>query len=137
MALPSVALMSVWMNLGFGIIIFLAGLQGIPDTVYEAARIDGTSAWRTFWKITLPLLNSTVVFLAVMGVMRSLKMFGEVFVMTGDGGPLNSTRSIVFTIVETSFKSHHMGYGAAMTVVLFFIIIAITLFQMKVLTKKY
>ncbi len=137
MALPSVALMSVWMRLGFNVIVFLAGLQGIPDTVYEAARIDGTSRWRTFWRITVPLLNPTIVFLAVMGVMRSLKIFGQVFVMTDGGGPLNSTRSIVYHIVETSFLSHKMGYGAAMTVVLFFIIVAITLFQMKVLTKKF
>ncbi|MFC1745519.1 carbohydrate ABC transporter permease [Candidatus Riflebacteria bacterium] len=137
MALPSVAIMSVWMKMGFDIIIFLAGLQGIPDTVYEAARIDGTSRFRTFYKITLPLLNPTIVFLAVMSAMRSLKMFGEVFVMTENGGPLNSTRSIVFTIQETSFQSHQMGYGAAMTVVLFLIIVVITFIQMKVLTKKF
>lgn len=137
MALPSVAFMGVWMRLGFNVIIFLAGLQSIPDTVYEAAKIDGTSRWRTFRRITVPLLNPTIVFLAVMGVMRSLKIFGQIFVMTENGGPLNSTRSIVYHIVETSFQSHEMGYGAAMTIVLFFIIVGITLFQMKVLTKKF
>ena len=137
MALPSIAMMSVWRGIGFNVVIFLAGLQGIPSTVYEAARIDCANRWRTFYKITLPLLNPTIVFLSVMGVMRSLKIFGEIFVMAETGGPLNSTRSIVFHIVETSFRKYQMGYGAAMTVVLFLIIIGITIFQMKVLTKKY
>lgn len=137
MALPCVAAMIIWKSLGFNIVIFLAGLQGIPDYVYEAARIDKTGTWRTFWKITLPLMNPTVVFLSVMGVMGSLKMFGEVFVMTENGGPLNSTSSMVSQIVATAFQSNQMGYGSAMTVVLFLIIISITLFQMKVLSRKF
>jgi multiple sugar transport system permease protein len=136
-ALPSIALMSVWKGLGFNVVVFLAGLQGIPAYVYEAARVDGTSRWRTFTRITLPLLNPTVVFLSVMGVMHSLKIFGEVFVMSEDGGPLNSTSSIVFQVVQTSFESHDMGYGAAMTMILFLMIVAVTVFQMKVLTKKF
>ena len=78
-----------------------------------------------------------MVFLSVMGVMHSLKIFGEVFVMGEDGGPLNSTASIVFQVVETSFQSNDMGYGAAMTMILFLMIVAITVFQMKVLTKKF
>ena len=137
MALPSISLMVVWKHLGFNVVVFLAGLQGIPNYVYEAAKIDGTSPWRTFWRITLPLLNPTVVFLSVMGVMNSLKIFGEIFVMTKDGGPLNSTSSIVSQIVTTSFQSHRMGYGAAMTMILFLMIVTITIFQMKVLTKKF
>lgn len=137
MALPSIAVMSVWKSLGFNVVVFLAGLQGIPDYVYEAARIDGTSRWRTFWKVTLPLLNPTVVFLSVMGVMHSLKIFGEVFVMSEDGGPLNSTASVVYQVVETAFQSHRMGYGSAMTMILFTMIVAVTVFQMKVLTKKF
>ncbi len=136
-ALPSIALMSIWKGLGFNVVVFLAGLQGIPSYVYEAARVDGTSRWRTFTRITLPLLNPTVVFLSVMGVMHSLKIFGEVFVMSEDGGPLNSTSSIVFQVVQTSFESHDMGYGAAMTMILFLMIVAVTVFQMKVLTKKF
>lgn len=136
-ALPSIALMSIWKGLGFNVVVFLAGLQGIPSYVYEAARVDGTSRWRSFTRITLPLLNPTVVFLSVMGVMHSLKIFGEVFVMSEDGGPLNSTSSIVFQVVQTSFESHDMGYGAAMTMILFLMIVAVTVFQMKVLTKKF
>ena len=137
MALPSIALMAVWKNLGFNVIIFLAGLQGIPDYIYEAARVDGTNRKRTFWPITLPLLNPTVVFLSVMGVMNALKIFGEVFVMSDDGGPLNSTKSVVFEVVQTSFQSHRMGYGAAMTMILFVLIITVTLVQMKYMTKEY
>jgi multiple sugar transport system permease protein len=136
MALPSIALMSVWKMLGFNVVIFLAGLQGIPGHVYEAARIDGTSRWRTFWRITLPLLNPTVVFLSVMGVMNALKVFGEIFVMAEDI-PYTTTTSVVYEIVHTSFSSNRMGYGAAMTMVLFGLIIAITIFQMKVLSKKF
>ncbi len=135
MALPSIALMSVWKNLGFNVVIFLAGLQGIPDTVYEAARIDGTPRWRILWRITVPLLGPTIVFLSVMGVMRALKIFGEILVMTEDGGPLGSTASIVSHLVEVSFHEHRMGYGAAMTVVLFLIILTITLLQMKFLQR--
>ena len=137
MALPSIAIMAVWKNLGFNVIIFLAGLQGIPDYIYEAARDDGTSPRRSFWYITLPLLNPTVVFLSVMGVMSALKIFGEVFVMSEDGGPLDSTKSVVSEIVKTSFQSHRMGYGAAMTMVLFVLIITVTLLQMKYMTKEY
>ncbi len=137
LALPSIALMAVWKHLGFNVIIFLAGLQGIPDYIYEAARIDGTDRRRTFWHITLPLLNPTVVFLSVMGVMNSLKIFGEVFVMSDDGGPLNSTKSVVFEVVQTSFQSHRMGYGSAMTMILFLLIITVTLIQMKYMTKEY
>lgn len=136
-SLPSIALMSVWKSLGFNIIIFLAGLQSIPDTVYEAARIDGANKWRTFWKITLPLLNPTVIFLTVMGIMHSLKIFSEIFAMTESGGPLHSTQSVVYRIVETSFKSYQMGYGAAMSTILFLIIITVTIIQMKILTKKF
>jgi multiple sugar transport system permease protein len=135
-ALPSIALMSVWKTLGFNVVIFLASLQGIPDYVYEAARIDGTSRWRTFWRLTLPLLNPTVVFLSVMGVMNALKVFGEIFVMAEDI-PYDSTTSVVYEIVRTSFTSNRMGYGAAMTMVLFLLIGGITLFQMKVLSRKF
>ena len=136
MALPSIALMSVWKNLGFNVVVFLAGLQAIPGSVYEAARIDGTSRTRTSFRITLPLLNPTVVFLSVMTVMHSLKIFGEIFVMTESGGPLGSTASIVYQVVKTSFQSHRMGYGSAMTMILFVLIVTVTLVQMKVLTKK-
>ena len=137
MALPSIALMSVWKTLGFNVVIFLAGLQGIPRYVYEAARVDGASRWRIFSRITLPLLNPTVVFLSVIGVMHSFKIFGEVYVMSEDGGPLGSTKSVVFEVVQTSFESHRMGYGAAMTMILFVAIIAVTLIQMKLVTKEY
>ena len=137
MALPSIALMSVWKTLGFNVVIFLAGLQGIPRYVYEAARVDGASRWRIFSRITLPLLNPTVLFLSVIGVMHSFKIFGEVYVMSEDGGPLGSTKSVVFEVVQTSFESHRMGYGAAMTMILFVAIIAVTLIQMKLVTKEY
>lgn len=137
MALPSIALMVIWKNLGFNVVVFLAGLQSIPGYVYEAARIDSTSRWRTLRRITIPLLNPTIVFLSVIAVMNALKIFGEVFVMAENGGPLNSTASIVSHIVDTSFSQHRMGYGAAMTMVLFALIITVTLVQMKVLQKKF
>jgi multiple sugar transport system permease protein len=135
-ALPSIALMSVWKNLGFNIVIFLAGLQAVPTSMYEAAAIDGTSRTRTFLRVTLPLLNPTVVFLAVMGVMGSLKIFGEVFVMAPQGGPLHSTTSVVFEIVRTSFRSGRMGYGAAMSVILFAMILGVTIVQLRLLGSE-
>ncbi|MDD2716809.1 MAG: sugar ABC transporter permease [Candidatus Wallbacteria bacterium] len=136
-ALASIALMTVWKSLGFQVVILLAGLTTIPDSIYQAAEMDGATGFRRFWHVTLPLLNPTMVFLSVMGVMNGLQLFGEIFVMAPNGGPLNSTRTVVFHIQQTAFRSYQMGYGSAMTFVLFAIILAVTVFQMKVLTKKF
>lgn len=138
-ALPSITAVAVWQGLGFAIIIFLAGLQQIPDMYYEAAKIDGASAWQLFRHITIPLLNPTIVYLAVLQTIRFLRMFTEVVNMSsqGAGGPLNSTVTVVLYVYRQGFSSFKMGYASALTVVLFVVILAITLIQLKVLTRPF
>lgn len=127
----------IWQGLGFQMVIFLAGLENIPKMFYEAAEIDGADGWNKFTRITIPLLNPTIVFSAVIGSIAFLQSFTQVLNMTGSGGPLNSTITMVLYIYELAFQQFKMGYASAATVVLFLIILVFTLFQMKVLTKKF
>lgn len=131
----------IWQSIGFNTIIFIAGLKQIPQTFYEASSIDGASHWTQFWKITLPLLNSTVIYLVVMGTIQTLQVFTQVFNITGGGqgnpgGPVNSTLSLVLYIYQLAFTNYKMGLASAATVILFIIIILITIIQLKFLTKK-
>ncbi len=127
----------VWKQIGFNTIIFIAGLMQISRTYYEAAEIDGASPLQQFENITLPLLNPTVVYLAVINTISTLQVFTQIFNIAGpEGGPLNSTNSIVVEIYKTAFMSYKMGRASAMTVILFIIILGITLFQMKVLNRE-
>jgi multiple sugar transport system permease protein len=137
-ALYSITAVVVWQGLGFAIIIFLAGLKQIPETFYEAARIDGASRWQSFWRITLPLLNTTIVYLAVLGTIGFLRMFDYVINMTtqGDGGPLNSTTTVTLRVYREAFSSFNMGYASALTVALFVVILIITIVQLKVLSRN-
>lgn len=130
----------VWQSMGFEIIIFLAGLKQIPVTYYEAAAIDGSSKWHTFWKITVPLLNPTIVYLVVMGTIQTLQAFTQVYNITDGGigqvgGPLNSTMTPVVYIYQEAFSSYKMGIASAATVILFVAILVITILQLKVFTK--
>lgn len=129
----------IWQGLGFQMVIFLAGLENIPKMFYEAAEIDGANFWHKFKSVTIPLLNPTIVFSAVIGTITFLQSFAQVLNMSSDynGGPLGSTISIVFYIYQTAFQRFNMGYASTVTVVLFVMILAITLLQMKVLTKKF
>ena len=138
-ALISVTVVTVWYGLGFQVIIFLAGLEGIPDVFYEAAELDGATAWQRFRFVTLPLLNPTIVFLTVIGVIQSLQIFTQIRNLTTNGGPLNSTTSLVLYVYQLSFQTlpARMGYGAAVTVVLFVMILIITVVQLTVLTRRY
>ena len=124
-ALPAVLAPAVWAGLGFQIIIFMAGLRSIPQSYYEAARIDGVSWWTVLWEITLPLLRPTIVFIVVFSSIGFLRIFDHVFNMTTNnpGGPLNSTKPLVLMIYDTAFNSFDMGYAAAQTVVLFTILL--------------
>ena len=137
-ALPAILAPAIWAGLGFQIVIFLAGLRAIPDSYYEAARIDGAGRWQTLTEITLPLLRPTIVFLVVISSIGFLRIFDQVFNMTpqGDGGPLNSTKPMVLYIYETAFDVFDMGYAAAQTVVLFVILLIITLVQLRLLRAK-
>lgn len=137
-ALLSIAAVAIWQGLGFAIVIFLAGLKQIPQMYYEAARIDGASRRQLFRHVTLPLLNPTIVYLVVLQSIRFLRMFTQVINMTrqGDGGPLNSTVTVVLHMYREGFGRYKMGSAAALMVVLFLIIMVITLVQMRLLTRR-
>ncbi|MEK5382353.1 carbohydrate ABC transporter permease [Niallia sp. FSL W8-0635] len=135
-AIYIIILTMIWQGLGFQMIIFLAGLENIPKMFYEAAEIDGANSWNKFIHITLPLLNPTIVFSAVIGSISFLQTFTQVQNMT-QGGPLNSTISVVLYIYQLAFQHFDMGLASAATVLLFIIILIITIIQMKVLTKKF
>lgn len=141
-ALLSVSIVMIWQNAGFAMLIFMAGLEAIPRTMYEAARIDGANAWNSFWRIAWPLLNPTLVFVAVTGVISALQTFTQIANLTGGsggnaGGPLNSTLSIVVYVYNSGFNDFNLQYASAITVVLFAIILVVTMIQLKVLNKSY
>jgi len=139
-AIYAIIATTIWQGLGFQVIIFLAGLESIPSDYQEAAAVDGATAWQRFLNITIPLLNPTLVFLIVTGVISNLQVFTQIRAMSsqGTGGPLNSTISIVLYVYQQAFQSlpAKMGYASAMTVVLFVMILAITIVQLKVLSRN-
>lgn len=125
---------TIWADVGFQMIIYLAGLKGISKQYYEASEIDGATNIQQLKYITIPLLRNTFIFLLITGTIRYLRIFTQVLNMTaqGGGGPLNSTKPMVLYIYNTAFQSFDMGYAAAMTVILFLIILLITLVQMRI-----
>jgi multiple sugar transport system permease protein len=131
-AMPAVIIVSIWRWFGFNMVILLAGLQGIPDTYYEAAEVDGANAWQQFWKITLPLLRPAVLFVLVEAIITSLQVFDQVYVLTG-GGPLFSTETLVAYVYHQGFEIFDLGYASAAAYVLFFLIFFLTLGQLRLL----
>ena len=127
-ALPSVILLSIWKNLGYNMVIFLAGLQDIPRDVYESADIDGATPLQKFGYITLPLLKAPMGFAAIMSVIKSMQVFGQIYVMTG-GGPANSTMVMVYYLYQQAFEFYRLGYASAVAWVLFAVILVVTLIQ--------
>jgi multiple sugar transport system permease protein len=130
LALPTVAFINIWRHMGLTAILFYAGLQGIPKSVYEAATIDGSSEWTTFWRITLPLLRPVTVFVLVTSIIGSFQIYDTIAVAT-NGGPMEVTRVIVFYIYDNAFKFFKMGYATAMSMVLFAILIVFSLVQLR------
>lgn len=129
-AMPAVIIMSIWKNLGFNMLLFLAGLQGIPEVYYEAARIDGANWWQQFRKITLPLLSPTMLFVVVMSVINSFQVFDQIYIMTG-GGPARSTSVLVHYLYQNAFQYFRMGEASAIAYVLFFLVFIITVIQLR------
>ena len=127
---PALILMSLW-GIGSGMVIFLAGLKGVPTELYEAAMVDGANWWHRISRITLPLITPTVFFTLVMGTIGSFQVFTSAYVMTR-GGPVNSTLFYVFYLYQNAFQFFRMGYGSAMAWLLFFIIMAFTAVQFRV-----
>ncbi len=137
LALFSLTIMSVWKGLGYNVVIFLAGLQAIPQHYYEAAKIDGANAWQRFWNITIPLLSPTTFYVLIMTTIVSFQVFAPVWMMTGPppGGPLGTTNVVVYYLYENAFNYLRYGYASAVAFVLFVIILALTIMQKK-LEKK-
>ena len=137
-ALGSILAPAIWAGLGFQIVVFLAGLRAIPDTYYEAARIDGVGRFTILREITLPLLRPTILFLTVVSSIGFLRIFDKVYNMTvdGKGGPLNMTRPLVLNIYQLAFTDYRMGYAAAQTMVLFVVLLVVTVIQLRALRSK-
>lgn len=127
-ALPAIIFMSVWMQAGYASLIYSAGLQGIPQDLYEAADIDGIGRWKRFTLITVPLLRPTTFFIVITSLITSFQVFAQVQVMT-NGGPAGSTSVLVFYIYQNAFRFYRFGYASSIAVVLFIIIFLITLIQ--------
>ena len=113
LAMPCLILLTIWKNFGYGMVIFLAGLQAIPPSLYEAASIDGAGPWRTFKDITLPLLQPTLLFMIIITTIGYMQFFAEPYVMTNLGGPQNRTLSVVLYLYKEGFKFFHIGYASA------------------------
>jgi multiple sugar transport system permease protein len=126
----SVIILDVWKNTGFAMLIFLAGLQGIPQDYYEAAELDGANELQRFFRITLPLLSPTIFFILVIFMIGALQVFDTIIVLT-QGGPGDASRSIVMYIYEQAFQRFDMGYAAALSMTLFVIIMILTLIQFR------
>lgn len=129
-AMPAIIFMSVWKGLGYNMVLFLAGLQGIPAHLYEAAEIDGATVWRKFWHITLPLLTPTTFFIVIIAIIGSFQVFEQAYIMT-QGGPARATVTTVYYIYENGFQWYRMGYASAVAWVLFALILAVTLVQWR------
>jgi multiple sugar transport system permease protein len=130
MAMPAIVIATVWWLIGFQMVILLAGLQDIPVELYEAATIDGANGWQSFWSITLPLLKPSLTFVIITNVIGSLRVFGQMFIMT-QGGPAGATTSVVLQIYNSGFQSFRFGYSASISFLLFAGILVFTILQLK------
>lgn len=129
-AMPAIIIVSIWQNLGYAMVLFLAGLQNIGKDVHDAAALDGATGWDRFWHITLPLLSPTTFFVLVISIIGSFQVFELVLVMT-KAGPANATNTLVYYIYQNGFQFYQMGYASAAAMVLFLIVLAFTLVQYK------
>jgi len=138
--LPSIMIMSIWAGLGYNMILFLAGLQTIPDSMYEAAEIDGAGFWRKFVHITLPLLRPIIVFVTMMSFVFSFQVFEQVYVMTGGsggiGGVLNSGLTIVAYLYDKGFQKFQMGYASALAYIIFLMTFMLTVINKRLMKSE-
>jgi multiple sugar transport system permease protein len=134
-ALLSVMIVSAWVQVGYQMVVYLAGLQGIPGHLYEAARLDGADGWQRFRRITLPLLRPVSLYLLITGLVWSFQVFALVYIMT-EGGPLRSTDVLVYQIYREAFEFRRLGYASAMSWVLFVILVILTWLQWRTLNRR-
>lgn len=132
--IPSLAVIDIWARLGFDMVIFVAGLEGIPKDYYDAASIDGANRWSRFWRITLPLLNPQIVLVAVLEAIHALRIFALPYVATG-GGPADASRTVVMQVYDQAFRWNNMGEAAVTSIYLFVAILVVSVIQRKVLTR--
>ncbi len=135
LALFSIIIMTVWKSLGYNTIIYLSGLQNISKVYYEAAEIDGANRWKQFFKITVPLISPTTFYVLLMTTITSFQTFAQVYMMTDKGGPLGTTKLIVYYIYEKGFDDLQMGYASAAALILFVVILGLTLMQRRLESK--
>ena len=135
LVLPALSITTVWWTIGFPMLVFLAGLQNIPEHLYEAAKIDGAGPIQTFFGITLPLISPTMLFVLVTQFIGHMQMFGQSYAMT-QGGPGNESRTIVIYLYETAWKFFRLGYASTIAVALTTIMIIVTLIQFVALRKR-
>lgn len=133
-ALFAVIIVQVFKNVGLNMVLFLAALQGVPGELYEAARIDGANRWQQFWRITFPMISPTVLLTSIITVIGSLQVFALIAVMT-QGGPGTSTTVLVYYLFQQAFQFHKFGYGAALSLLLFVLVLALTLLQWQLRRK--
>jgi multiple sugar transport system permease protein len=136
LAMPAVVLVALWKGLGYNVVIYLAGLQGVPAIYDEAAQIDGAGRWQRFWHVTWPLLSPVTYFILIMSVINAFKVFAQIHVMTPGGGPLGSTEVMVFYIYRLAFQEYHFGRAAAAAFILFAIIVTLTLLQRRFIEPR-
>ncbi|UFU04609.1 sugar ABC transporter permease [Ruania suaedae] len=134
-AMHSVVIATVWWTIGFNFLLYLAALQSIPDQLYEAAALDGAGTWRKFISITLPQLAPTTVLVVVLQILASLKIFDQIYQMTG-GGPAGATRPILQYVYEVGFTGYRLGYASAISYIFFFSIIAISVVYTVAITRR-
>jgi len=135
LALWALVLVGVWKRVGYYMVIYLAGLQVIPEHLYEAAIIEGASPWHRFWRVTFPLISPTTFFVAVMAVIDSFQAIDQVYLMTG-GGPGNATNLFIFYIYQNAFRFFDFGYASAVSAVLFLILLALTVLAFRTLHRR-
>jgi putative chitobiose transport system permease protein len=136
LTLPIAMLLTIWLGLGYYMMIFLAGLQNIPDELYDAALIDGCSAWQKHWYVSIPGLRPQITFVAVISSLAALQVFNEIFTLTGGlGGILNSGVTMVFYLWRQAFRLNHAGYASAIAIVLLAITLAFSIMNMRMLER--
>jgi ABC-type sugar transport system permease subunit len=134
-ALVAVMIVSVWLQVGYQMVLFLAGLQAIPQDYVDAARVDGANAWQRFWRVTFPLLRPVTLFVLVTGIITSFQVFTLVFILTG-GGPLHGTDVIVLHIYRMAWDLLQFGGASALSVVLFLLLFVATWIQFRLLGRR-
>jgi len=135
LAFPAIMLLSIWQGVGFQMVIYLAGLQDIPDELYEAAQVDGANRWQQFWNVTLPQLRNTTIFVVIATTILAFKLFTQVWVMTR-GGPQEATMTAMILVYKEGFKQLRVGYASAISIVFFLIVLGVSLLQRVFLREE-